>query len=88
MELVTEFTGDQLEMINEAVEAITGVIMAMIAELTGDWIRDRIGDQSEMINEMAMEMTLELIPEMIPELTGDPAEIGDPDGCPLTSPPS
>ena len=30
-ELVTEFTGDQLEMINEAVvEAITGAIMAMI----------------------------------------------------------
>ena len=31
-----------------------------------------------------MEMTLELIPEMILELTGDQAEIGDPDGCPLT----
>ena len=62
--------------------------MAMIAELTGDWIGDRIGDQSEMINEMAMEMTSELIPEMIPELTGDPAEIGDPDGCPLTPSPS
>ena len=77
-ELVMEFTGDQLEMINKAVEAITGVIMAMIAELTGDWIGDRIGDQSEMINEMAMEMTSELIPEMILELTGDP------DGCPLT----
>ena len=42
------------------------------------------GDQLEMINEMAMEMTSELIPEMIMELTGDPAEIGDPDGCPLT----
>ena len=83
-ELVTEFTGDQLEMINETVvEAITGAIMVMIAELTGDWIRD-LGDQSEMINEMAMEMTSELILEMIPELTGDPAEIGDPDGCPLT----
>ena len=37
-----------------------------------------------MINEMATEMTSELILEMIPELTGDPAEIGDPDGCPLT----
>ena len=56
----------------------------MIAELTRDWIGDRIRDQSKMINEMAMERTLELIPEMIPELTGDPAEIGDPDGCPLT----
>ena len=42
----------------------------------------------EMINEMTMEMTSELIPEMIPELTGDQVEIGDPDGCPLTSPPS
>ena len=41
-----------------------------------------------MINEMTMEMTLEmileLILEMIPELTSDQAEIGDPDGCPLT----
>ena len=92
-ELVMEFTGDQLEMINETVvETITGAIMVMIAELTGDWI----GDQSEMINEMVMEMTSELIPKMtselipkmIPELTGDPAEIGDLDGCPLTSPPS
>ena len=34
-----------------------------------------------------MEMTSELIPEMIPELTGDQAEIGDPDGCPLTDKP-
>ena len=77
--MVTEFTGDQLEMINETVvEAITGAIMAMIAELTGDWIRDQIGDQSEMINKTAMEMTSELIPEMILELTSDP------DGCPLT----
>ena len=33
---------------------------------------------------MAMEMTSKLILEMIPELTGDPAEIGDPDSCPLT----
>ena len=33
---------------------------------------------------MTMEMTSELNPEMIPELTGDQAEIGDPDGCPLT----
>ena len=41
-----------------------------------------------MINEMTMEMTLELILELILELTGDQAEIGDPDGCPLTSPPS
>ena len=40
-ELVTEFTGDQLEMINKTVvEAITGAIMVMITELTGDWIRD------------------------------------------------
>ena len=40
-EFVTEFTGDQMEMINETVvEAITGTIMVMIAELTGDWIRD------------------------------------------------
>ena len=36
-ELVMEFTGDQLEMINETVvEAITGATMAMITELTGD----------------------------------------------------
>ena len=36
-ELVTEFTGDQLEMINETVvEAVTGAIIAMIAELTRD----------------------------------------------------
>ena len=45
-----------------------------------------------MINEMTMEMTLEMIQElileMIPELTGDQVEIGDPDGYPLTSPPS
>ena len=40
----------------------------------------------EMINKTTMEMTLELIPEMIPELTGDQAEIGDPDSCPLTTP--
>ena len=40
-ELVMEFTGDQMEMINEAiVEAITGAIVTMIAELTRDWIRD------------------------------------------------
>ena len=37
-----------------------------------------------------MEMTSELIPEMSleltsPELTSDQAEIGDPDGCPLTA---
>ena len=31
-----------------------------------------------------MEMTLEMILEMILELTSDQAEIGDPDGCPLT----
>ena len=41
MELVTEFTGDQTEMINETIiEAIAGTIMAMIAELTRDWIGD------------------------------------------------
>ena len=41
MELVTEFTGDQMEMINETiVEAIMGAITVMITELTGDWIRD------------------------------------------------
>ena len=41
MKLVTEFTGDQMEMINEIItEAIMGAIMEMIAELTGDWIRD------------------------------------------------
>ena len=40
-ELVTEFTGDQTEMINKTiVEAITGTIMVMIAELTRDWIGD------------------------------------------------
>ena len=39
--LVMEFTGDQTEMIKEAVvEAIAGTIMAMIAELTRDWIGD------------------------------------------------
>ena len=71
MELVTEFTSNQTEMINETViEAITGAIMAMIAELTGDWIGDWIGNQSEMISE--------LVSELIPKL------IGDPDGRPLT----
>ena len=89
MELVMEFTGDQMEMINETViEAIMGVIMVMIVELTGDWMGDLIGNQLEMINETTMEMTSELILEMILELTSDQAEIGDPDGCPLTSPPS
>ena len=40
-ELVIEFTGDQMEMINETIaEAITETIMVMIAELTRDWIRD------------------------------------------------
>ena len=40
-ELVTEFTGDQTETIKETViEAIAGTIMAMIAELTRDWIGD------------------------------------------------
>ena len=40
-ELVMEFTGDQMEMINETVvEAITGAIMAMIADSTRDWIAD------------------------------------------------
>ena len=40
-ELVTEFTGDQTEMINETViEAIMGAIMVMIAKLTRDWIGD------------------------------------------------
>ena len=40
-ELVTDFTSDQTEMINKTiVEAITGAIMAMIAELTRDWIGD------------------------------------------------
>ena len=32
-------------------------------------------------------MISELIPELILELIGDQAEIGDPDSCPLTSPP-
>ena len=37
MELVMEFTGDQVKMINETiVETIMGGIMAMITELTGD----------------------------------------------------
>ena len=41
MEMITEFTGDQMEMINETiVEAIMGEIVVRIAELTGDWIRD------------------------------------------------
>ena len=61
-----EFTGDQTEMINKTiVEAITGTIMA---ELTGDWIRDWI----------------RILLEMYPELTGDQAEIDDPNSCPLT----
>ena len=42
-----------------------------------------------MINETTMEMMSELIPELIPEMilefTSDQAEIGDPDGCPLTT---
>ena len=41
-----------------------------------------------MTMEMTLELILELILEMIPELTGDQVEISDPDGCPLTSPPS
>ena len=41
MELVMEFTSDQMKMINETIaEAIMGAIMAMITELTRDWIRD------------------------------------------------
>ena len=64
----------------ELVTEFTSDQLEMIAEL----IRDRIRDQSDMINETAMEMTLELIPELILELTSDLAEIGDPDGCPLT----
>ena len=40
-ELLLEFTDDQMEMIKETVvEAVAGIIMAMIAELTGDWVRD------------------------------------------------
>ena len=40
-ELVTEFTGDQTEMINKTIaEAIMGVRMEMIAELTRYWIGD------------------------------------------------
>ena len=40
-EMVTEFTGDQMEMINETiVGTITRTIIAMIAELTRDWIAD------------------------------------------------
>ena len=39
--LLSEFTDDQTEMIKETVvEAIAGTIMAMIAELTGDWVGD------------------------------------------------
>ena len=41
LELVTEFTDDQTELIKETVvEAIAGTIMVMIAELTRDWIGD------------------------------------------------
>ena len=40
----------------------------------------RLNWKVEMINEMTMEMTL----ESILELTGDWAEISDPDSCPLT----
>ena len=40
-ELLSEFTDDQTEMIKETVVvAVAGTIMAMIAELTGDWVRD------------------------------------------------
>ena len=40
-ELLSEFTDDQMEMIKETVvEAVAGTIMAMIAELTGDWVGD------------------------------------------------
>ena len=78
-ELVMEFTGDQMEMIKETVvEAITGTIMVMIAELTRDWIGDWIRNQSEMISELVSELVSELDSELIPEL------ISDPDGCPLT----
>ena len=41
MELVMEFTSDQMEMIDKTiVEAIMGEITAMITELTRDWIGD------------------------------------------------
>ena len=40
-ELLSEFTDDQTEMIKETVvEAVAGTIMAMIAELTRDWVGD------------------------------------------------
>ena len=88
MELVTEFTGDQMEMINETTsEAITGTIIEMTAELTGDWIRDWIRYQTERMNEMIMEMTQKMILELTMELTSDQVEIGDQDGCPLTDRP-
>ena len=41
LELLAEFADDQMEMIKETViEAVTGTIMAMIAELTGHWVGD------------------------------------------------
>ena len=41
LELLSEFTDDQTEMIRETVvAAVAGTIMAMIAELTGDWVGD------------------------------------------------
>ena len=41
IELVMEFTGDQMEMVNKMIaETIMGTIMEMIVELTGDWIPD------------------------------------------------
>ena len=41
LELLSEFTDDQMKMIKEtAVEAVAGTIMAMIAKLTGDWVGD------------------------------------------------
>ena len=40
-ELLSEFIDDQMEMIKETVvEAVAGTIMAMIAELTRDWVGD------------------------------------------------
>ena len=40
-ELLSELTDDQTEMIKETVvAAVAGTIMAMIAELTRDWIGD------------------------------------------------
>ena len=54
--------------------------MEMIAKLTGDQIREQIGNQTEMSNETTTEMIPEIILELTTILTGDQVVIGNQDG--------